>query len=176
MENKLKSEKELNYNKIKSLQNDLNKKNEELNKAKKVIDSLNNKIKVLENRINSENNSNQIQSLQNIISQKDLEINNLKLQLFNINTNTNQNNLLNNKDKCVNFISNDENICFAIPCFGDSTFAEVEELLYREYPEYRETNNTFFANGKSIDRFKTINDNKIGTGKPIMLISPTSDD
>ena len=74
--------------------------------------------------------------------------------------------------KCINFISNDQKIYYAIPCSGDSIFAEVEEQLYKEFPEYRETNNTFLVNGKQILRFKTINDNKIGKGFPIMLIKP----
>ena len=47
-----------------------------------------------------------------------------------------------------------------------------EEKLYKEYPEYRETNNRFLANGSEVLRFKTINENKIGSGKPIMLIKP----
>ena len=74
--------------------------------------------------------------------------------------------------KCINFISNDQKIYYAIPCSGDSIFAEVEEQLYKEFPEYRETNNTFLAEGKQILRFKTINDNKIRKGFPVMLIKP----
>jgi len=46
----------------------------------------------------------------------------------------------------------------------------VEEKLYQEYPEYRETNNTFLAQGKIILRFKTIDQNNIGTGKPVILV------
>ena len=75
--------------------------------------------------------------------------------------------------KCVSFITTDQSLFFAIPCNGNSTFAEVEEKLYKEYPEYRETNNLFYANGKEILRFKTINDNLIGTGKPVMLVKPS---
>ena len=81
--------------------------------------------------------------------------------------------LINNSkitDKCINFISSDQNINFAIPCSGDSTFAEIEELLYQKYPEYREINKKFMIGGKEILRYKTINDNKIGTGKPIMIV------
>ena len=62
---------------------------------------------------------------------------------------------------------------YGIACPGNSIFAEIEEKLYKEYPEYRETNNIFLANGKEILRFKTINDNKIGTGEPIMLVKPS---
>ena len=76
-------------------------------------------------------------------------------------------------DKCVAFITTDSSLFYAIPCNGNSTFAEIEEKLYKEYPEYRETNNTFLANGTEILRFKTINENKVGTGKPVMLIKPS---
>jgi len=75
--------------------------------------------------------------------------------------------------KCVTFITTDQSIVYGIPCNGNSIFAEVEEKLYKEYPEYRETNNSFYANGKEILRFKTINDNLIGTGKPVLLVKPS---
>jgi len=118
---------------------------------------------------------NKIQSLQNVINQKIEELNKLKknLQNNNINNNRNQNNSKKFNDKCVNFISSDQKITYAIPCSGDDIFAEIEEILYKEYPEYRETNNMFLANGKEILRFKSINDNKIGTGRPILLIQPS---
>ena len=120
--------------------------------------------------------SNQIQSFQNIINQKDDELNKLKEKLQNnINDNRNKNNskIIKGGNKCVTFISSDQKITYGIPCSGDEIFAEIEEIFYREYPEYRETNNTFLANGKEILRFKTLDDNKIGTGRPIMLIKPS---
>ena len=117
---------------------------------------------------------NKIQSLQNIINQKDKELNKLRVELQknNINDNRNQNNskIIRGDIKCVTFISCDQKITYGIPCSGDDIFAEIEEILYREYPQYRGTNNKFLADGKEILRFKTINDNKIGTGRPIMLI------
>ena len=75
--------------------------------------------------------------------------------------------------KCVTFITTDQCLVYGISCSGKDVFAEVEEKLYKEYPEFRETNNRFFANGSEVLRFKTINDNKIGSGKPIMLIKPS---
>jgi len=118
---------------------------------------------------------NKIQSLQNIINQKNEELNKLQnnLQNNNINNIGNQNNFKKFNDKCVTFISSDQKITYGIPCSSDDIFAEIEEILYREYPEYRETNNMFLANGKEILRFKSINDNNIGTGRPIMLIKPS---
>ena len=154
---------------------------EELNKSKKIIEQLKGKIKDLENRLQTENNQyiNKIKELENNIIQKNNELNQLKAKLQNINVNNansnanNQSNRVNKEiDKCVNFISMDSKIFYGVPCSGNSTFAEVEELLYREYPEYRETNNTFLVNGKQVLRFKTINENNVGTGRPVMLIKP----
>ena len=149
---------------------------EKLNKANKIIENQTKEIQDLNNQINSFknlNNNNQINFLKNEIIIKDNQINELKKQIQNINLNKNETNF-NPKDiKCVTFISTDQSIFYGIPCNGNSTFAEVEEKLYKEYPEYRETNNLFYANGKEILRFKTINDNLIGTGKPVMLVKPS---
>ena len=154
---------------------------EELNKSKKIIDSLNARIKELETSKQNENqmNLNKIKELENKIIQKDNELNQLKMQLMNaninnlnLNVNNQQNNNIQNIDKCVTFISSDQRIFYGIPCSGNSTFAEVEEKLYQQFPEYRETNNNFLINGKQILRFKTINDNNAGTGFPVMLIKP----
>ena len=152
-----------------------------MNKSKKIIEQLKGKIKDLEYRLQNENNQyiNTIKELENNIILKNNELNQLKAKFQNINVNNsnsnakNQSNKINQGgDKCVTFISIDSKICYGIPCSGDSTFAEVEELLYREYPEYRETNNTFLIDGKQILRFKTINENNAGTGRPVMLIKP----
>ena len=66
-----------------------------------------------------------------------------------------------------------QKVHFAVPCLKKNTFAEVEEKLYQQYPEYRETNNNFIANGTQVLRFKTIAENKIGTGLPVTLIVPS---
>ena len=113
--------------------------------------------------------------MKNEINIKNNQINELKQKLENINLNNNGiNEQINKKDiKVVSFITTDHSLFYAVSCSGNDTFAEAEEKLYKEYPEYRETNNTFLANGKEILRFKTINENKIGTGKPIILIKPS---
>ena len=178
LEKELKSEKEINLNKIQSLQNIINKKDEELNKLQKTFEQLQSKNEELQNIIKTnEINLNKIQSLQNIINKKDEELYELKDKLKNKTADDkiqdNPNKFNDGGFKCVNIISSDQKIFYAIPCSGNSIFAEIEEKLYKEYPEYRETNNTFLANGKEILRFKSINDNQIGTGKPIMLVAPS---
>ena len=74
---------------------------------------------------------------------------------------------------CVYFTSSDQNIHYPIPCINTDIFAEVEEKLYKQYPEYRETNNYFISNGKKILKSKTIEENNIGNGLPVILYIPS---
>ena len=144
---------------------------EEISKFKNIIEQLNTTILELRQQLTNEKKYiNEINELKKIIKQNDEELNKLKES---VKDNNIQNQININKVKCVNIITADQNISFAIPCSDNSIFAEIEELLYREYPEYRETNNSFLSNGKEILRFKTIKDNNIGTGKPIMMVSPS---
>ena len=130
-----------------------------------------------------------MKDLKNIIKQKDLELNSLKAQINNFQMNNNNliyNNQINNINvpnnnfninindmMCVNFVSSDQKIHFGIACIKSNIFAEIEEKLYKEYPQYRETNNNFLANGMQVLRFKTIAENKIGSGYPVTLIIPS---
>ena len=161
---------------IKKYENEINELKDKLNKANKIIEKQRSEIQDLKNQINSYKNIdlNKINNLQNEINDKNNQLNQLRQQLQSINLNNNQNNQNTFfANKCVTFITQDSSLFYGIPCDGNSTFAEVEEKLYKEYPEYRETNNTFLANGIEILRFKTVNDNKIGTGKPVILIKPS---
>ena len=71
--------------------------------------------------------------------------------------------------KSISFVTVDQKINYSIPCIGNSIFAEIEEQLYKEYPEYRETDNYFTYNGNIILRFKTINENNIRSGALLIL-------
>ena len=199
MNNSKKTIEELN-NKIKDLTSQLNT---EKNNNKKLLESLKElkeNYTVLNNE--KTNYESKIKNLENIIKGKDIEINKLKEKInyytsnnsnnnFHYNNNYNnmsmnnpfnniKNNQINNNSnnyqnqmKCVTFVSSDNRIFFGIPCYGNNIFAEIEEKLYKEYPEYRETNNNFYFDGKEILRFKTINDNNIGNGRPITLVRPS---
>ena len=165
---------------ITEYENEIKELKEKLNKANKLIESQKIEIQDLKNQINlSKNIENiNIKNLNDALTMKDNIINQLKQQLENLNNNTGNypKKQINIEDmRCVNFITTDQSLFYAVSCSGQDTFAEVEEKLYKEYPEYRETNNTFLANGTEILRFKTINDNKIGTGKPIMLVKPSEE-
>ena len=139
--------------------------------ANKIIEQQKITINNLQNQLNNKK-SNDIQNYQNIINQKEQELNNLKIQLQNINLQKKDEYVNINKIITVNFISMDQWIHFAVSCIDTNTFAEVEEKLYKQFPEYRETNNSFIANREPVLRFKTISENKIGNGLPVTMIIP----
>ena len=70
----------------------------------------------------------------------------------------------------VHFISTDQKINYPIKCLKTDTFAQVEEKLYQEYEEYRETNNNFISKGRLILRFKKLCENNIKDGDKIQLL------
>ncbi len=74
---------------------------------------------------------------------------------------------------CVYFTSMDQNIHYSIPCINTDKFSEIEEKLYKQYPEYRDTKNYFIFNGKKITGTKTIGENNIGSGLPVILYTPS---
>ena len=113
-------------------------------------------------------NNNNIYNLNEIIKNKDIEINNIKLQL----QNKNDINVKFSDVIYVHFISSDQKINYPIKCLKTDTFAEIEEKLYQQYSEYRETNNNFITKGKLILRFKKICENNIQDGDKIQLIKP----
>ena len=157
-----------NSNEINNLKNELSKAKKIIEQQKLTIDELQNKLNNNTNIINNLNNT--INNYQNIINQKELELNKFRSQL-------NNNDIRKNVDfddiMCVNFISSDQIVHYAASCLKTNTFAEIEEKLYKQYPQYRETNNSFIANGTQVLRFKTIAENKIGNGLPVTLIVPS---
>ena len=164
-----------NNNEINNLKNELSKANKIIEQQQSIINDLQNKLNNYNTTIN--NYKTQINNLQSIIIQKDLELNNLRNQLNNNNFN-NANNLPNyanvNYDEmmCINFISTDQNLHYAVPCIKTDVFAHIEEKLYKKFPKYKETNNTFIVNGTTVLRFKTIAENKLENGLPVTLVVP----
>ena len=112
-----------------------------------------------------------VQTLQDQIHKRDNELKELKSKLEN--TKIIDDPVIHESDMAtVYFTSSDRTVNYAVPCLKSTVFAEIEEKLYKEYPEYRESNNFFIANGNQVLRFKTIEDNKIGNGKPVILMLP----
>ena len=148
----------------------------ELKKANNIIEQQKTQISQLQNELNNlkENYHGYIQTLQDTIDKKEEELTKLKDELAKKKTDFSKNKSTYCRDNMmtVNFISMDHKVLFAVPCVEDDIFAEVEEKLYKEFPEYRETNNYFLANGIQVLRFKTIAQNNIGNGRPVTLVVP----
>jgi len=97
---------------------------------------------------------------------KENEINQMKLKL-----NNNKTNLFSLDDVIIiNFVSTEHSINKGIKCLETDTFAEVEEKFYQIYNEFRDTNNTFTINGRTILRFKSLKENKFKDGDSVILI------
>ena len=109
-------------------------------------------------------NINEINNLRQIIIQKDKEINELKLKIPN--EYVKMKNIM-----VINFLSTDQNIRCGIPCLADDTIAEVEEKLYQQFNEFRNTNNILLSGGNIILRFKKVRENNIHNGDTILIQS-----
>ena len=144
--------------------------NKELYGAKKLLEKQKEKIQILENQLKMafDDNSKIKEDFNNKIYQKEEEIKQLKLKIENISPKE----VIPIKDMvCVHFTSVDQTVNFAIPCSKKDIFAKIEEQLYQEYQNLRDKNNYFLVDGKKVLRFKTIEENKISSGKPVTLIN-----
>jgi len=69
----------------------------------------------------------------------------------------------------INFVSIDHSINKGIKCLETDTFAEVEEKFYQIYDKFRDTNNIFTINGRTILRFKNLKENNIRDEDSVIL-------
>ena len=149
-------------NNINILTAENNKLNNDLFKANKIIANINNTQNI------PKENNNQIEYLNELIKIKNKEINELKEKLQN---SANNNKSVNFNDiMVINFITADQTINCGIQCLKTETFAEVEERLYQQYEQYRETNNNFLAKGGLVLRFKKICENNIKNQDKVQLV------
>jgi len=153
--NKLNKSKIKNYN----LSIEIKKKENELENLKNELNEKINQLKDYEQKFDIDNII-----INNLKKNKDEFINKIDMLEKEVTNRINRNEMM-----CVNFTSSDQYINYSIPCTSSDIFAELEEKLYKEYPKYRETKKVFLHNGDSILRSKTIAENKIESGKPILL-------
>jgi len=106
--------------------------------------------------------------LKNQLYIKENEINQMKLKL----KNNNKNHHLFELDDImvINFVATDSSIHEGIKCVKTDTFVEVEEKLYQIYDDLRKTNNMFTINGRTILRFKNLEENNIKDGDKAILM------
>ena len=144
---------------------------------RKLVNDLQKANKIIANMQNQHNaeikniTNNEIKKLKDEINQKENQINKLKIELQNEKNKTNKKMIDYNDMIAINFISTDQKINkFPISCVKTDRFAEIEEKLYQEFEEFRETNNTFIVNGTTVLRFKKMSENNIKNGDTIQLI------
>ena len=163
MEIQLKDEKTRNQNLINENNNLKNqiKENDMKNEIEKLIQEKNKLEQKLKNEIKELTNQNK----------------NLKFQLEN-NTKTNNlkiisgtNFILNKEEKTmvVNFMPIDQSFISTISCKNTDILVNLEQKIYREYPQYKEFNTYLTMNGKMIKRFKTIEENGIQDSNSIIV-------
>ena len=142
----LKNEKE----KTKKLSKELNLEKDKNLKLNKELNSYMNKVNKFSLKLNS--------------IQSDLDLKNKDLQKL-------KNELKNYKQKIIvtHFISNDENINYSIVCNNNDTFKQIEEELFKEYPDYKDMDYYFFIDGNIINRLKSIKENNIKNHSHIIL-------
>ena len=58
---------------------------------------------------------------------------------------------------------------YSIICKSTQKFTELEQKLYKDYPEYSETNNYFLINGNKVNKNKSLEENKIRNSDIIIL-------
>ena len=120
----------------------------------------------------------QLNKEKNKIEELKKENNNLKQKLENYNLkNTKKSEYLvksiNQGDKilAVNFVSigNKDIEHYNLICKNSDLFISLEERLYKDFPKFKEYNTLFKVNGKTIKRFKTINENNIQNNDVISI-------
>ena len=169
-----------NYNnnneisKLKNLNKELENKikilNDELIKEKAINNELRKKIKNLENEskndlISNNDEPSKIMELYEELRLKDKEINELKK----LNSRYPLELLEGEKLISVIFTSTDKKIHYSIICKNTDTFSKIEKLLYDEFPGYKNSENIFTVNGNKINRYKTLEENKINNSDIITL-------
>lgn len=83
-------------------------------------------------------------------------------------------------EKCIEFQDNYELIFIQITsvdkiikfnkiCNINDKFSDIEELIYQKYPEYKNPDNYFMLDGKTIDKEKTLKENKFKRSNHIIF-------
>ena len=155
---------------IKELEKIINIKNKEksnenqnininmINEEKNLINELNEKLKNLNNTLNRNINKDKINELYEEIRIKDKIISSFPVKLSE-----------GEKLLSVIFVSVDQKIHYSTICKNTDKFSKIENLLYDAYPEYTETENHFFVNWNKVNKYKSLENNKIKNNDIIML-------
>ena len=119
---------------------------------------LNEKLKNLNNNINNNLNKDRLNELLEEIRIKNKIISNHPIQL-----------LEGEKLISIIFVSADQKVHYSCICKNTDKFNKIENTLYEAYPEYKKSENNFFVNGNKINKYKSLDFNKIKNNDIITL-------
>ena len=163
--------------------NKLEQVNNLLLKEKKLTQLLSNRIKILEGQLKTEKNK------VNELTEKNKEVQNIRTNAGD------KDNVLKLMDKLLSkeeeiqemksrypfellkgeklisliFMSYNQEIHYSLICKDSDKFTIVENLLYDEFPKFRETENYFISDGNKINKYKTLKENNLKNGSIVML-------
>ena len=157
-------------NQIQQLKSQYNSQNNNQNYLMNENMNLKYQIQQLNNKINFQNNNNN-----QIISNNSntyLEMNNLYKQINELNEKLKRYPfVLENGERIMSviFSSVDQKIHYSIVCKNTDMINKLEFELYKEYPQFSETENYFMYKGKVINKFHTFASNNIKNGDVIVV-------
>ena len=154
--------------KIPELSNMDREKEQKINELTDKMAQLKEENKKLKAASNSISNREQIIALIDEIKDKERELKNIKSNLsFEL--------LPGEKLMNVIIISVDQKIHIPIICKNTDIFTRLENIIYENYPEYSESENFFMVNGSRINKYKSLEFNKIKNNDIITLKQFTFD-
>ena len=163
-------------NEIEKLKQDIIRLNNENSLLKDENQRLKNENQYLKNDLNIKSkdlkkNLLKIDELNIALTNKNDEINNLNNEIKNIKLNDNQKNEFIRKDEMltIQFKSIDQKVDTVFTCKKTDVFVRIEEMLYNEYPEFKDLNTYFTVNGQVVRRFRNMQENKIRNKDKILL-------
>ena len=150
------------FSQVSELNQKIYEKDKLIEDLKKKIKKLKNDKKTLQEDTNIISNKNQIINLMTELKEKSTELKEIKRILpFDLNPGE--------KLMCVIFISVDQKVHLPVICKNTDIFTRLEKLVYDEYPEFGETDNYFMVHGQKINKYKTLDYNKIKNNDIITL-------
>jgi len=69
----------------------------------------------------------------------------------------------------IKFISNEHKINFNIVAKNTDKFSKLESYLYDKYPKLKDSENYFLISGKKLNRYRTLDENKINDNDIITI-------
>jgi hypothetical protein len=78
-------------------------------------------------------------------------------------------NRLKQNQMSITIVDASQKVNLSIICNKNDLFVTIEEKLYERYPEYKNIEKFFLANGKTINRFRTLEENGIKDNDSILL-------